>query len=182
MNHTNQYIAFLRGINVGGHKKVPMADLRKQVEALGFTQVVTILNSGNVIFSTAESKEDTLEKMIAEDLKQSFGFPVPVLVRSAAVITHLLEANPFQNIEVTKNIRQYVSFLKEEPSNDLTLPWTTEDDSYRIFDIRDRTVCSLLDLSVTQTTKGMGALEQLFGKNITTRNWNTLLRIANKLG
>ncbi|MEM6841093.1 MAG: DUF1697 domain-containing protein [Bacteroidota bacterium] len=181
MNNTNQYIAFLRGINVGGHKKVPMADLRKRIETLGFTQVTTILNSGNVIFSAPEGEKVTLEAAIAKDLERFFGFPVPVLVRRAEVISHLLEADPFQNIEVTKDIRLYVSFLKEEPFTPITLPWSTEDSSYRILEVKDRAVCSVLDLSVTQTPKGMEALEQLFGKNITTRNWNTLVRITKKL-
>lgn len=180
MSYT-RYIAFLRGINVGGHKKVPMVDLRKRMEALGFTQVITILNSGNVIFSSSKNEEAKLEKIIAKDLDHFFGFPIPILIRRAEIVTHLLEINPFKGIEVTKDIRLYVSFLKDKPSNDLTLPWATKDGSYRILEVKDREVCSVLDLSVTQTTKGMEALEQLFGNNITTRNWNTLLRITKKL-
>ncbi len=176
-----QYIAFLRGINVGGHKKVPMAELRKRMEALGFAQVITILSSGNVIFTASDSEEITLEADIAKELEQSFGFPIPVLVRKAETVAHLLESNPFQEIKVTKDMRLYVSFLKEEPPNLPTLPWANEDSSYRILEVKDRIVCSVLDLSITQTTKGMEALEQQFGKDITTRNWNTLLRIAKKL-
>ena len=182
MNSTTQYIAFLRGINVGGHKKVPMAELRKRMEALGFVQVITILNSGNVIFNASEREEGSLEAGIAKKLKQSFGFPIPVLIRKAETVAHLLEANPFQEIEVTKDIRLYISFLKEEPSNLPTLPWANEDGSYRILQVKGRAVCSVLNLSATQTTEGMKVLEQLFGKNITTRNWNTLLRISKKLG
>ncbi len=181
MNHTAQYIAFLRGINVGGHKKVLMAELRKRMEALGFVQVITILNSGNVIFTASDSEEGSLETKIAQELEKFFGFSVPVLVRKAEAVAHLLEANPFQEIEVTKDTRLYVSFLKEGPSTLPTLPWATEDNSYRILEVKDGVVCSVLDLSLTQTIKGMEALEQLFGKNITTRNWNTLLRVAKKL-
>jgi uncharacterized protein (DUF1697 family) len=181
MNLTIPYVAFLRGINVGGHKKVPMAELREQMAAMGFTPIITILNSGNILFQTSEEDEQAIETTIAQELASHFGFSIPVMVRRAEVISGLLQRNPFQAIGVTKEIRLYVSFLKDKPSSDLTLPWTSEDGSFRILEVKDRMVCSVLDLSVTKTPKGMDALEQLFGKQITTRNWNTLLRIGKKL-
>ena len=181
MDNLVQYVAFLRGINVGGHHKVPMADLRQRMAMLGFTEITTLLNSGNIIFSTVEGKISQLEKRIAHDLEQHFEFPVPVLVRRAEEIEELITAQPFSEVEVTKDTRLYVSFLKEDRPHDLSLPWTSEDRSFRILQIHNRIICSVLDLSVTKTPKGMDALEQLFGKNITTRNWNTLLRIAKKL-
>lgn len=181
MSHSVTYIAFLRGINVGGHKKVPMADLRQQMEKIGFNRITTILNSGNVIFQTSSEKEDALESVIAQELSSHFGFPVPVIVREADVISDLLQRNPFHAIEVTKDIRLYVSFMKDEPSTELVLPFISEDSSFHILEVQDRIICSVLDLSISQTPKGMDALEQLFGKNITTRNWNTLQRIARKL-
>jgi len=181
MNDLAQYVVFLRGINVGGHKKVPMAELRQRMEALGFTQVVTILNSGNVIFQATEEDEQVVEATIAQELTSHFGFPIPVMSRRAEAISDLLQRNPFHAIEVTKEIRLYVSFLKTKPSPGLTLPWTSEDGSFRILEAKDRIVCSLLDLSVTTTPEGMNVLEQLFGKDLTTRNWNTLQRIAKKL-
>lgn len=158
-----------------------MADLRRLMEKMGFNQITTILNSGNVIFQTPTEKEGALEPVIAQELLSHFGFPIPVIVRKADVISDLLQRNPFHTIEVTKDIRLYVSFMKDEPSTELVLPFTSEDSSFRILEVQDRIIYSVLDLSVSQTPKGMDTLEQLFGKNITTRNWNTLQRIAKKL-
>lgn len=181
MDQKQTYVAFLRGINVGGHHKMPMADLRKEMKKLGFENVQTLLNTGNIIFDGTSGREDKLEEDIADHLEKVFGFPVPVLIRRAEEILKLIHANPFEDVEVTEDIRLYIAFLKVSPEDPLKLPWISEDESFRIIDIRDRAVCSVLDLSVTKTPKGMEALGKLFEGTITTRNWNTLNRIADKL-
>lgn len=180
MKNQQTFIAFLRGINVGGHHKVPMAELRKLMEQMGFTNISTLLNSGNVIFD-AEGKEALLEERLAERLEKEFGFLVPVLVRTREEVLSLYERKPFEAIEVNPDIRLYVSFLHRLPERQIDLPWVSEDHSYRIIQMTGRTICSVLDVSVTNTPKGMDALEQLFGKWITTRNWNTIEKIAAKL-
>ena len=88
-----RYVALLRGINVGGHRKVPMAALRETAEALGLRNVRTYVASGNLVFETdraAGGLEAALEKAIAE----RFGFAVDVIVRSAAQWAALIKANP----------------------------------------------------------------------------------------
>ena len=180
-NEKKKYVALLRGINVGGNHKVPMAELKKEMTKMEFEHVETLLNSGNVIFDATPAQETELENTIAINLEKAFNFPIPVLVRDAAVMRDLIQNNPFAQIEVTKDLRLYVSFLKEKPVSNITLPWATSDGSFRILEARDNTICSVLDLAVTQSPKGMDALEQLFGKNMTTRNWNTISRIAAKL-
>jgi uncharacterized protein (DUF1697 family) len=177
----HKYLALLRGINVGGHHKVPMADLQKQLAKLGFTDIVTLLNSGNVVFDAPETSIDALEIKITAHLEKSFGFPVPVLLRRAEEILSISHLDPFRNIEVTKDTRLYVSFLKKAPTIKIGLPWTSDDKSFRILDIGDRAIFSVLDVSVSGTPDGMEALERLFGKEITTRNLNTITRIVSKL-
>ena len=181
MNTKTKYIALLRGINVGGHHKVSMSQLSLEMEALGFENIITILNSGNVIFEAPENNEATLEELISTHLEETFGFPVPVLIREKKVLLDLIKKNPFQHVEVNKDIRLYVSFLKEKTEVSIKLPWTSADDSFRIPEIYDRAVCSVLDISKTKTTESMNMLEKLFGKNITTRNWNTVMNIASKI-
>ena len=140
-----------------------------------------MLNSGNVIFDASSAPVEELEERIGTHLELVFGFPVPVLIRDDKEIFALTGNNPFRQVEETKNTRFYLSFLKKAPAIGLDTPWLSDDQSFCILEIRDRTVVSVLDLSVTQTPKGMDALEQLFGKNITTRNWNTIQRIAGKI-
>lgn len=181
MKHNQTYVALLRGINVGGYHKVPMAELRKEMAELGFKNVETLLNSGNVIFDGPSNKTVDLDTEIANHLEDIFGFPIPVLIRKAERIKELIENDPFENIEVTKDIRLYITFLKEKPEKTIAPPWISEDESYRIIDIQDRAVSSVLDLSVSKTTDAMNSLGKFFGDSITTRNWNTLNRIAKKL-
>ena len=108
------YIAFLRGINVGGHHKVPMADLRNELENLNCENVMTLLNSGNIIFDSRETNIEKLEKTIAEHLEMAFGFPIPTLLRKSKTISALLKRNPFKDIVLTKDIRLYVSLLRKD--------------------------------------------------------------------
>lgn len=175
-----KYVILLRGINVGGHHKVPMKDLKNELGKMSFKNIVTLLNSGNIILDTEKTTEIKLETELSQSLEKIFGFPIPVIVRDAEEIVYITELNPFKNIEVTKDIRLYVSFLKDKPKTELELPWKTEDASYQILDISKKVIFSVLDLSVTKTTKGMDMLEKMFGKDITTRNWNTIEKIVNK--
>lgn len=175
------YIAFLRGINVGGHHKVPMADLKNELQALGLKNIITILNSGNIIFDYGSKDTTTLEQNITLHLEKTFGFPVPTIVRTAKTLQQLLKKAPFSSVEETKDIRLYISFLKTAVEPNLQIPWESEDQAYKILDYKNKNIISVLDLSKSKTTKAMTTLEHSFGKNITTRNWNTLLRIDKKL-
>lgn len=176
-----KYIAFLRGINVGGHHKVPMLELRKEMEKLKFENVVTLLNSGNIIFDAVTDDAENLERELSEHLEKTFGFPIPVILRSAEMINGFVIDNPFESILITKDIRLYVSFLHRDMESDLALPWVSDDTSFKVIFKSDKTIFSILDLSLSQTPKAMGILEKYYGKDITTRNWNTIKRIKEKL-
>ncbi len=173
-----KYVALLRGINVGGHHKLPMADLKKEMSKLGFENPVTLLNSGNVIFEANAEAIPAMETRLAAQLQKTFGFTVPVLIRTGTDFSEMLKMQPFKKIQITPDIRLYVSFLKQEPTQKLKLPWTSDDQTFRILHIQHRTIFSVLDLAVTKTVKGMDSLEKMFGKEITTRNWNTVEKIA----
>jgi uncharacterized protein (DUF1697 family) len=173
-----KYLALLRGINVGGHHKVPMADLKEDFIAMGFREVKTLLNSGNVVFEGKAEQEPILEKKISQYLNDSFGFNIPILVRKIEDIHNLVDRNPFNGIEMHKDLRLYVTFLKVLPREEFPLPWKSQDGSFQIFEIKDRMVFSVLDVSVSKTTDAMSMLEKSFGKDITTRNWNTLLKLV----
>ena len=168
---------FLRGINVGGHHKLPMAELRNTLTETGCENVRTLLNSGNIVFVTKQTNIRELESKIERHLSQIFKFPVPVILCTKIEIADLVNKNPFKTINFHKDIRLYVSFLKDESKIEMTLPYCSKDNSFQIISLSNRTICSVLDLTTTKTPKGMDELEKLFGKNITTRNWNTILKI-----
>ncbi len=171
-------VALLRGINVGGHHKVPMAELKSLLTNLGCDNVKTILNSGNIVFETKKKDIAGLERVIESTLAKNFGFSIPVILIAQKQITQLVNKDPFAGIDVHKNIRLYISFLKDTHKVKLTIPYLSNDQSFSIIDIEDKIIVSVLDLTISNTPKGMEDLEKLFGKNITTRNWNTILKLV----
>lgn len=176
-----RYVALLRGINVGGHHKVPMAELRKEFQNLDFENVVTILNSGNILFNAIADNLENLENIISKHLEHVFGFAIPTIIKKSETIIELIKTNPFKEISISKNIQLYVSFLHRDIEPNLKLPWTNDDNTYKILSKTDKTIVSVLDLSSSKTPKGMLSLEKYYGKDITTRNWNTIKRIKNKI-
>lgn len=182
MKPSHTYIALLRGINVGGHHKVPMAELKIILQKMKLTQVRTLLNSGNIIFeSDLDISGIDLEALLQSTLAKHFEFPIPVMLCEKTVMDELVQMDPFNNIEVTKDTRLYVSFLKESSELELKMPWTSDDGTFTIIAYNGKIICSLLDLTQTKTVKGMDSLEKLFGKDITTRNWNTVLKLQAKM-
>ena len=181
VSSNNKYIAFLRGINVGGHHKVPMAALKIELAKLGFENVITILNSGNIIFDTSLTDTDKLELKITTHLEKHFGFPIPTIIRKTEVLLDLIKADPFKNFTLTKDFHFYISLLKKDVSADLELPWESVDTSFKIIAKNGKNVFSILDRTIAKTPKVMKAMEDFFGKDITTRNWKTVLRIEKKI-
>ncbi|EWT01418.1 hypothetical protein N865_10460 [Intrasporangium oryzae NRRL B-24470] len=92
---TNAYAALLRGINVGGHKKVPMATLRALLTELGHGDVRTYLQSGNAVFTSDLADESVLEEQLRRAIAAHFGFDVDVLVRDHAYLRAIAEDCPF---------------------------------------------------------------------------------------
>ncbi len=148
---------------------------------MGFSNIVTLLNSGNVMFAFEETNVSKLESEISNRLENEFSFPVPKIVKTDVEIKNLFESDPFVKIELTKDIRQYVSFQKEANKSDLDIPWKSEDGTFQILSDDNGMIVSVLDLSETGTPKAMKIVEEKYGKDITTRNWKTIERIIKKL-
>lgn len=89
-----RYIALLRGINVSGKNKISMSELKKEIAALGFTEVATYLNSGNVIFSSTLNEKDTLSNKIKSMIKDRFGLDIPVFIILQQELEDLLKNAP----------------------------------------------------------------------------------------
>src|SRR5438552_3682368 len=103
------YVALLRGINVGG-RIVKMAELKACFEGMGFGDVKTILQTGNVAFESTEKSTERLKKQIETGLTQTFNYPAKVQVFTAAQLQQIIDENPFKNGAVNKH--QYVIFLE----------------------------------------------------------------------
>jgi uncharacterized protein (DUF1697 family) len=174
------YVAFLRGINVGGHKNVGMDRLRRAVEASGLHNVETLLASGNLLFETRATDARALTAALERRINRAFGLDVRVVLRRRRELEKLLVANPFKNIKVTPRTRLFVTFLSEKRRTTLKLPYQSPDKSFRILCRIGGAVCSVLTLGPqwSKNLRQMDILEKEFGKNITTRSWSTVQKCA----
>jgi len=168
-----EYVAFLRGINVGGHGAVTMEDLKKAFEACGFKEVKTIATSGNVAFSATMSEAAVVKKAEAE-LKKRLGRDTPVHVRSRDELRKMVEDDPYKGLPIPNDAKRVITFLDASAKTTLKLPH--HQDGASILRIKDGVAYSFY----VRTPKGavfMKVLEQAFGKGITTRTWDMINRL-----
>lgn len=173
------YIALLRGINVSGHKPVPMQALKALFETMGFEQVRTYIQSGNVVFRAAEKDPAGLAVRLEEKIAAQFGFHVPVLVRRAKEIQQALARNPFLQQAGLVAGMLHVTFLAAEPEGSGKLDGGNYGtDQYHIV---GREVYLYCPQGYGRTKLTNTFLENKLGRQATTRNLKTvqqLLRMA----
>ncbi|NTV41179.1 MAG: DUF1697 domain-containing protein [Candidatus Moranbacteria bacterium] len=172
-----KYLALLRGINVGGNNKVEMLKLKNIFESLGFFNVVTYINSGNVIFITANKDIDALTRKIETTLKKKLGFEVKILLRSSDNVQLLVEKIP-RKWKNDAEQRTDVLFLWDEYDNKNTISLTQSNpdvDELRYFPGAIVWNLKRSNYSKTGMRKFIGTPVY---KNMTARNINTVRKIA----
>ncbi len=111
----NRHVALLRGINVGGKHRVPMATLRELFIDAGATEVETYIQSGNVVYTASTKLAKTLPASVSEALAETFGFPVPIVARTAEQMREVAEAHPFFD-RVPEEKLLMIAFLDRQPT------------------------------------------------------------------
>jgi uncharacterized protein (DUF1697 family) len=111
------YISLLRGINVGGNKKMEMGDLRALVESLGIPNVQTLLQSGNVVFQNERTDRLTLSRQLEEGIEQRFGFHSDILLRTLDELEEVIRRNPL-SLDHADPSKLVVMFLSDSPTQD----------------------------------------------------------------
>jgi uncharacterized protein (DUF1697 family) len=109
------YLALLRGINVSGQRSIKMEDLKKTFEALHYKSVTTHIQSGNVIFGSADANPALLRTQIENKLLKTFGIEVPVIVKTLKEIEDTIKRNPFKKIKAQEGEKLHVTFLAGLP-------------------------------------------------------------------
>jgi uncharacterized protein (DUF1697 family) len=112
------YIALLRGINVGGHNPVRMNRLQELCAGLGFEQVETYIQSGNVVFKTAKRSAADLSKVIEKKILRQFGFAITAFCKSSVEMGQVIQDNPLAKMRGIDSTKLHVSFLAEAPAED----------------------------------------------------------------
>lgn len=112
-------IAILRGINVSGHKKIKMADLKQMFEGMGYSDVATYIQSGNVIFNSEDNDSLALKQRIEEEIQKTYGFDVPVIIRTHNDLSDIINNTPCGSINVEADGTRYLlTMLAEVPDSD----------------------------------------------------------------
>jgi uncharacterized protein (DUF1697 family) len=171
-------ISMLRGVNVGGHNMVKMAELKALYESLGFTKVVTYVNSGNVVFDTKEKDHAKIGKKIEAAMEKKFGFRVDIVLRSADELKKVIAKNPFAKREDIDPGKLLVVFLGGDPGE-------TGRDALVAMDAAGEELKPLGSEIYIYFVNGQGKtklkwaqMEKAFNKLCWTgRNWNTVMKL-----
>ena len=173
-----KYVAFLRAINVGGHV-VKMDHLRGLFESLGFTNLVTVIASGNVIFNSTSKSTPALEKKIESHLQEALGYEVITFVRSTNELKLVAQRRPFDDSEIdAAGTSLYIGFLKGGPSDEARqklASLATEDEE---FHFSGREMYWLRRKKFSDSKLSGPLLEKTLGMRTTLRNSTTVKKIA----
>lgn len=175
MSKRVKYISVLRGINVGGKRKILMADLKKMYAELGFENCISYIQSGNLIFESTKLSNTELGSKIEDAIAEKFGFTVPVIVRTSDEWEQSVQANPYADSHEKESL--CLTFLNETPKAELTAVISElnfEPDSFQII---DKDVFIYCPGKYHQTKLSNQFFESKLKVKATTRNWNTVLKL-----
>ncbi|TAG11077.1 MAG: DUF1697 domain-containing protein [Sphingobacteriia bacterium] len=175
------YISILRGINVSGQKLIKMDALRKSYENLGFHNITTYVQSGNVIFSGNNVNPNELVQIITRQIETDFGFKVPIIVLTINNLKKIIDSNPYLKDSNKDTTFLHVTFLSSKPQKiNFTAVEEKKLSGEEIF-FTDDAVYLYCPNGYGKTKLTNGFLETKLKIGATTRNWKTtneLLKIA----
>ncbi|MFK7783014.1 DUF1697 domain-containing protein [Psychroserpens sp.] len=170
----NTFIILLRGINVGGHKKIPMAELRQLLTNSGFSNVKTYIQSGNIILQSSVLDKSKIERIIQKQISDHFGFDVPVIAKTSVELIRIFDAYPFSKV---KKEQSYFVILRDIPQPELV-----KKASEKTFDNEEFVIIE--DCLYFHSSKGYGrskfnmnAFEKILKVKATSRNYKTMLKL-----
>lgn len=166
-----RFAAFLRGVSPMNCK---MGDLTRALEAAGFTDVRTLLSSGNAVF-TASGTERSVQKKAEAAMAQHLGRSFMTFIRAQDELQRLVDADPFAAFELKPDAKRVVTFLSEQPAASPNLP--IELDGAKILAVVGREVFSAY-VPVPKGPVFMTLIERTFGKDVTTRTWDTVRKVS----
>ena len=171
-----KYVSFLRGINVGGKNKVKMETLREVCGALGFQNVKTYINSGNVIFETSKTDNKKLVEKLEKAIEKEFLLNIKVMVRTISEIENIIKNNPFdRQFENDKDL--HVFFLDEELPTEKRETLLSNNNENEMFAMKNREIFCLLRVSVLDSLMGKDYIGKKLKVSATARNWRTVNKV-----
>ncbi|MFG3269188.1 MULTISPECIES: DUF1697 domain-containing protein [Streptomyces] len=180
---TTTYAALLRGINVGGSRKVPMADLRTLLTDLGLDDVRTHLQSGQAVFASGHGDEESLAGEIARALEKHFGFGVDVIVRDHAYLRAIADACPFPAADLEPK-QLHVTYFSAPVTPDRFAEIDQEAYLPEEFRLGDRALYLYAPNGLGRSKLAENLSKPRINKGLiaTTRNWNTVVKLVEMTG
>lgn len=177
MTATKTYIALLRGINVGGKNKIAMAELKSLFSSLGFEDVLTYIQSGNVVFRTARADVDALSAKIEREIAAVSGTKPAVVIRTPKELATVAERNPYlsRGADLSK---LHVVFLDHAPAKGAGTALDPDRSPGDDFTLRGREIYLHLPNGAGRSKLTIDYFERVLGARGTQRNWNTLLKLV----
>lgn len=177
------YISLIRGINVGGNNIVKMQELKALFEDLGFRNARTYIQSGNVVFEAGEEGSgESIRQTIEDGFRAAFGFSASVIVRSAGELASVIAGNPFELAAAEDFKRLYVFFLSGEPDKEALERLAPYENGEDIIRVAGRDMYILFHTKISDSPLSRLSLDKLLGLSVTSRNWNTVTKLAAMAG
>lgn len=176
MAASRTHAALLRGINVGGHAKIPMRELAELFGSLGHGEVATYIQSGNVVFRSAGGRPDVVARALEEAIARRFGQNVTVILRTPAELVSIATANPFPEAEDEPS-KLHVLFLDRLPAGTAIAGLDPDRSPGDLFQAAGREVYLRFPAGSGRTKLTLDWFERQLGVKGTARNWNTLLKL-----
>ncbi len=178
----NVYVAFLRGINVGGKKRIPMVELRQALGNSDFHNLKTYIQSGNLVFESQLKSKGEIAGLINKVIKDIFGFEVPVLVLTAVELVVILTQNPFNTEEQIKNNRAYFVLLFETPTKEVSTLFKELTYQSEKFHFSDSCVYLLCQNGYGKAKLSNKVIENKLKVVATARNYRTMHNLVELTG
>lgn len=172
------YVAMLRGINVSGSKPLKMEALRASFEALGFTNVRTYVQSGNVVFAAKDRMAAPLASKIAARIKRDYGYDVPTLVLRADELARVVDENPFLGGKGIDPTKLHVTFLNGPPAAAGLKKMEAVASGHDAFRCLRTSIYLHCPDGYGNTKLNNNAFERALAVGATTRNWKTVTTLA----
>ncbi|HXV85573.1 MAG TPA: DUF1697 domain-containing protein [Gemmatimonadales bacterium] len=169
-----RYAAFLHGITP---VNATMPGLRRAFEAAGFTRVVTVLSSGNVVFDADRAAVRALERRAEAGMRRHLGQTFVTIIRPVEGLKKFLWLDPFRSFALPPKARRVVTFLRDRPTRKLRLPMEVQ--GTRLLVLKGGMVFSAY-VPTPQGAVFMAVIERTLGKDVTTRTWDTVARVVRK--
>lgn len=175
------YISLLRGINVGGNKKIRMAELKMLYESLGFTNVQTLLQSGNVVFET-DTDFAQLAGQIEAGIVTTFGFESKIILRTCAQLRAVVEENPYTAPQLAEPSKALVTFLAETPAAETIQTLMNDHQGPETLRVIGQEAFVFYPDGAGRSKLTNVFIEKRLKTAGTARNWNTIMKLLDVCG